>query len=55
MSPAGGVPLRMAPLILVATVFTHLFGGSVGREGTAVQLGGSVASAFAKRLGLFLA
>jgi len=50
--PGGGVPLRMAPLILVATVFTHLFGGSVGREGTAVQLGGSVASAFAKRLGL---
>ncbi|WP_158810921.1 DUF190 domain-containing protein [Beijerinckia sp. L45] len=51
--PGGGVPLRMAPLILFATVVTHLFGGSVGREGTAVQLGGSIASAFAKtfRLG----
>jgi H+/Cl- antiporter ClcA/PII-like signaling protein len=50
--PGGGVPLRMAPLILVATVVTHLFGGSVGREGTAVQLGGGIASAFARRLRL---
>jgi H+/Cl- antiporter ClcA len=47
-TPGGGVPLRMAPLILVSTVITHLFGGSAGREGTAVQLGGSLASAFAK-------
>jgi H+/Cl- antiporter ClcA len=46
--PGGGVPLRMAPLILAATVISHLFGASVGREGTAVQLGGSIASAFAK-------
>jgi H+/Cl- antiporter ClcA len=46
--PGGGVPLRMAPLILVATVVSHLFGASVGREGTAVQMGGSIASAFAK-------
>ena len=48
--PGGGVPLRMAPLVLVGTVATHLFGGSAGREGTAVQLGGSLASAVA---GLF--
>lgn len=40
------VPRRMAPLILVATVATHLFGGSAGREGTAVQMGGSLASAW---------
>ncbi|ASW07338.1 voltage-gated chloride channel family protein [Rhizobium sp. 11515TR] len=46
--PGGGVPLRMAPFILVSTVLTHLVGGSAGREGTAVQLGGSIASAFAK-------
>jgi H+/Cl- antiporter ClcA/PII-like signaling protein len=46
--PGGGVPLRMAPLILVTTVLTHLVGGSAGREGTAVQLGGSIAAAFAK-------
>jgi len=44
--PGGGVPLRMAPLILVSTVVTHLFGGSAGREGTAVQLGGSIAGSF---------
>ncbi|MBO9602505.1 MAG: voltage-gated chloride channel family protein [Novosphingobium sp.] len=42
--PGGGVPLRMAPLIFFGTVATHLFGGSAGREGTAVQLGGSLAS-----------
>lgn len=44
--PGGGVPLRMAPLILISTVVTHLFGGSAGREGTAVQMGGSLASGF---------
>jgi H+/Cl- antiporter ClcA len=44
--PGGGVPLRMAPLIFFGTVVTHLFGGSAGREGTAVQLGGSLASGF---------
>jgi H+/Cl- antiporter ClcA len=46
--PGGGVPLRMAPFVLVATVVTHLFGGSAGREGAAVQIGGSLASAFGK-------
>jgi H+/Cl- antiporter ClcA len=50
--PGGGVPLRMAPLILVSTVVTHLFGGSAGREGTAVQLGGSLASGVGKLLQL---
>jgi len=43
--PGGGVPLRMAPLVFLGTIVTHLFGGSAGREGTAVQLGGSLASA----------
>lgn len=46
--PGGGVPLRMAPLILLGTVVTHLFGGSAGREGTAVQLGGALASGAAR-------
>ncbi|WP_150289946.1 voltage-gated chloride channel family protein [Sphingobium estronivorans] len=46
--PGGGVPLRMAPLIFLGTIVTHLFGGSAGREGTAVQLGGSLASAVAR-------
>lgn len=48
--PGGGVPLRMAPLILVTTLITHLFGGSAGREGTAVQIGGSIAGGLASRL-----
>lgn len=38
------VPLRMFPLVLIATVLTHLFGGSAGREGIAVQMGGTIAS-----------
>lgn len=44
----GGIPKRMAPIILITTVITHLFGGSAGREGTAVQIGGSIASMFGK-------
>ncbi len=36
------VPLRMAPLIFFSTAVTHLFGGSAGREGAALQLGGSL-------------
>jgi H+/Cl- antiporter ClcA len=50
--PGAGVPRRMAPLILIGTLVTHLFGGSAGREGTAVQMGGSIASAFARHLKL---
>lgn len=44
--PGGGVPPRIVPLIFVATVGAHLFGAPVGREGTAVQMGGGIASAF---------
>lgn len=36
------VPLLMAPLIFLGTVLTHLTGGSAGREGAALQLGGSI-------------
>jgi len=36
------LPLKTAPLIFVSTVITHLFGGSAGREGAALQLGGSI-------------
>lgn len=42
--PGGGIPPAMAPIILLTTVMTHLFGGSAGREGTAVQIGGSIAN-----------
>jgi H+/Cl- antiporter ClcA len=47
-----GVPLRMTPVIIFTTVFTHLFGGSAGREGTAVQIGGSIASFFSRKIKL---
>ena len=36
------LPFRMAPLIFISTLITHLFGGSAGREGAALQLGGSI-------------
>jgi H+/Cl- antiporter ClcA len=41
--PKKVVPLRMAPFVLGGTVISHLFGASVGREGTAVQMGGALA------------
>lgn len=50
--PGAGVPSRMAPLVLIGTLVTHLFGGSAGREGTAVQMGGSIAATFARFLKL---
>ena len=40
------IPLRMAPLIYISTILTHLVGGSAGREGAALQLGGSIGNAF---------
>lgn len=50
--PGAGVPRRMAPLVLLGTLVTHLFGGSAGREGTAVQMGGGIAAFFARALKL---
>lgn len=46
------IPLRMAPSIFSTTVITHLFGGSAGREGAAIQLGGSLANWIGKKLKL---
>ncbi len=43
------LPLRMAPMVLLGTVLTHLFGGSAGREGTAVQMGASLSDWLAHR------
>ncbi len=43
------IPLRMFPMVLAGTVITHLFGGSAGREGTAVQMGASLADWIAHR------
>ncbi|TLX72371.1 chloride channel protein [Labilibacter sediminis] len=47
-SPKKIIPLKMAPLVLLSTVVTHLFGGSAGREGTAIQMGGAIADQFTK-------
>jgi H+/Cl- antiporter ClcA len=46
---AGQIPLRMAPMVFIGTILTHVFGGSAGREGTAVQMGGSLADYIALR------
>lgn len=46
----GSLPWVMAPLIFVSTILTHLFGGSAGREGAVLQLGGSIGSQIGKFL-----
>ena len=51
-NPGGGVPGKMGPLVFIGTILTHLFGGSAGREGTAVQIGGSISAFIGKRLHL---
>lgn len=43
------IPARMGPMVLIGTILTHLFGGSAGREGTAVQMGASLADLIAHR------
>jgi H+/Cl- antiporter ClcA len=46
--PKATIPIRMTPLILIGTFVTHLFGGSAGREGTAIQTGASLADQLAR-------
>lgn len=48
----GHIPTRMAPLIFISSVITHLFGGSSGREGAALQIGGSLGEALGRLFGL---
>jgi H+/Cl- antiporter ClcA len=50
--PKAVLPLRMSPLIYFGTIAAHAFGASVGREGTAVQMGGSLADQLTRPLGL---
>ena len=50
--PSAWVPRRMAPLVAVGTVVSQLFGASVGREGTALQMSGSLTDWLARALGL---
>ena len=51
-SPTRWVPRRMAPLVLLGTWWTHLFGGSAGREGTALQMSGSLSDALGRLIKL---
>ncbi len=51
-TPTDWLPRRMAPLVLAGTWTTHLFGGSAGREGTALQMSGSLTDALARILRL---
>ena len=50
--PTEWVPRRMAPMVLIGTIATHLFGGSAGREGTAIQMSGSLTDAASRLLRL---
>jgi H+/Cl- antiporter ClcA len=43
VTPQKIISWKMAPLVYLGTIFTHLFGGSAGREGTALQMAGSIA------------
>lgn len=47
-SPKTTISFKMAPLVYIGTILTHLAGGSAGREGTAVQMGGAIADQFTK-------
>ncbi len=46
ISSNKNIPLKMLPLIFISTIITHLFGGSAGREGAALQIGGSMGNFF---------
>ena len=47
-NPKETIPIKMAPMVLIGTLITHLFGGSAGREGTAVQMSGAIADQFSR-------
>jgi H+/Cl- antiporter ClcA len=47
-NPKKTIPFKMAPLVLLGTVATHFFGGSAGREGTALQMGGAISDQFTR-------
>lgn len=47
-NPKQVIPIKMAPMVLFGTLITHLFGGSAGREGTAVQMGAAISDQFSQ-------
>ncbi|TLX24936.1 chloride channel protein [Chryseobacterium indologenes] len=46
--PQRIIPLKMAPFVYLGTIATHFFGGSAGREGTALQMAGAIADQLTK-------
>ena len=40
------IPFKLAPMVFLSTLLTHVAGGSAGREGTALQMGGAIADQF---------
>ncbi|UOX34227.1 voltage-gated chloride channel family protein [Flavobacterium sediminilitoris] len=46
--PKETIPFKMAPFVYLGTIVTHFFGGSAGREGTALQMAGAIADQFSK-------
>ena len=48
------IPKRLIPLVMVGTWITHLFGGSAGREGVAVQIGATFSHTFGKYLSKYI-
>lgn len=46
--PKGIIPFKMAPFVYLGTMMTHFFGGSAGREGTALQMAGAIADQLTK-------
>ncbi|WP_185113844.1 voltage-gated chloride channel family protein [Chryseobacterium indologenes] len=46
--PKEIIPFRMAPFVYLGTIATHFFGGSAGREGTALQMAGAIAGQLSK-------
>lgn len=46
--PKSIIPIKMAPMVLISTVLTHLIGGSAGREGTALQISAALSDQFSK-------
>lgn len=50
--PQQTIPFKMAPFVYLGTMITHLFGGSAGREGTALQMAGAISDQLSKPLQL---
>lgn len=46
--PKGIIPFKMAPLVYLGTIVTHFFGGSAGREGTALQMAAAITDQLTK-------